>query len=131
MKDTVVDRFLWYVRFDTQSDPKSEVIPSTAGQTVFARELVEELKLIGLSEIELNQFGYITATLPSNTEKQVPVIGFIAHMDTSPDFTGYGVKPKIIQKYEGGDIVLDDKHDIILSTTIFPELQKYIGRNIC
>jgi tripeptide aminopeptidase len=130
MKNKVVDRFLWYVKFDTQSDPKSGTIPSTVGQTVFARELVEELKKIGLTDIDLDSNGYIMATLPSNINEPTPVVGFIAHVDTSPDFTGYGVSPRIVESYKGGDIVLDEEGDIILSTAVFPEIEKYKGQDI-
>jgi tripeptide aminopeptidase len=130
MKDNVVNRFLWYVKFDTQSDPNSGTTPSTAGQMVFARELVEELKKMDLKDIDLDANGYLMATLPSNIDEQVPVVGFIAHMDTSPDFTGYGVSPQVVKSYKGGDIVLDEKKDIILSATIFPELEKYKGQDL-
>ncbi len=129
MKSKVVDRFMWCVKFDTQSDPKSGTTPSTVGQMVFARELVEELKKIGLTDIDLDSNGYIMATLPSNLNEATPVVGFIAHMDTSPDFTGYGVCPKVVA-YKGGDIVLDEKDDIILSAAVFPEIEKYKGQNI-
>lgn len=130
MKNKVVDRFLWYVKFDTQSDPNSGTTPSTVGQMVFARELVEEMKKIGLTDIDLDSNGYIMATLPSNINEPTPVVGFIAHMDTSPDFTGYGVSPAIVKSYKGGDIVLNDKEDIILSAAVFPEIEKYKGQDI-
>jgi len=130
MRDKLVERFLRYVRFDTQSDPKSGTTPSTPGQMVFARELEKELRLIGLSEVEVDQNGYVTATLPSNVEKETPVIGFIAHMDTSPDFTGFDVCPKIIESYPGGDIILNSELNIILSAATFPEIENYTGQDI-
>lgn len=129
MKSKVVERFLWYVKFDTQSDPNSGTVPSTAGQMVFARELAEELGKIGLTDIDLDSNGYIMATLPSNISEQTPVVGFIAHMDTSPDFTGYGVSPRV-EPYKGGDIVLDEKENIILSASVFPEIEKYRGQDL-
>ena len=130
MKDKLVERFLRYVCFDTQSDPNSGVTPSTAGQMVFARELEKELRLIGLSEVEVDQNGYVTATLPANVEMESPIIGFIAHMDTSPDFAGFDVSPRIIESYPGGDIILNSEHNIILSATTFPEIENYKGQDI-
>ena len=122
MENKVVDRFLRYVQFDTQSDPRSGITPSTHGQMIFARELGEELKRIGLTEVEIDQNGYVTATLPSNNGSDSPVVGFIAHMDTSPDFTGKDVSPRIVKAYPGGDIVLDAEQNIILSSKVFPEI---------
>jgi tripeptide aminopeptidase len=130
MKDKVVKRFLRYVCYDTQSDPRTEVTPSTAGQMVFAQILSDELNQIGLTDVEVDQHGYIMAVLPSNTDEKIPVVGFIAHMDTSPDFTGKGVTPRIVEAYPGGDIVLDAANNIILSPSVFPEIEMYKGQDI-
>ena len=101
----LVDRFLKYVKFDTQSDELTNLTPSTPGQMVFAKELERELHAMGLSDISLDDNGYLFATLPANTDKPVPTVGFIAHMDTAPDMSGHDVKPRIV-KYEGEPIVL-------------------------
>ena len=126
----MVERFLRYVSFDTQSDTHSEVTPSTPGQMIFALKLGEELKQIGLTDIEVDHNGYLTATLPSNLEADSPVVGFISHMDTSPDFSGKDVSPRIIESYEGGDIVLDSEQNSILSSSIFPEIEMYKGQRL-
>ncbi len=130
MKEKVKDRFLRYVTYDTQSNPRTKVTPSTPGQMVFAKMLGEELKQIGMSEVEVDGNGYVMATLPSNDQKNAPVIGFIAHMDTSPDFTGNNVTPRIVESYPGGDIILDRDDSIIMSPSIFPELEAYKGQDI-
>ncbi len=127
---SVTDRFLEYVKIDTQSDESSETTPSTGKQFHLAKKLVDELKEIGLEEVNLDEFGYIMATLPANTDKKVPVIGFLAHMDTSPDMAGSGVNPRIHKKYDGSDIVLNDKDNVILSPNDFPELLFYKGHDI-
>ena len=127
---TVVDRFLKYVTFATQSDEESGITPSTSGQRVFAEALVKELKALGLEEISLDDNSYLMATLPSNMEdKEVPTIGFISHLDTSPDMSGEGVKPRIVS-YAGGDIVLNEAENIVLSPRMFPEMEQYIGQNL-
>ena len=108
----VLDRFLRYVTFDTQSSETTGVTPSTPGQRHFAEALVAELKAIGLEEISLDENGYLMATLPANTGQEVPVIGFIAHLDTSPDMSGKDVKPHIVS-YNGGDIVLNEAQRIV------------------
>ena len=118
---TVVDRFLKYVTFDTQSDDTTGTTPSTPGQRVFAEALVEELSALGLEDISLDDKSYLMATLPANTEKQVPVIGFIAHLDTSPDMSGKNVNPRIV-KYEGGNVILNNEENIVLSPEQFPEI---------
>ena len=100
----IVERFLKYVSFDTQSDENSGVTPSTSKQMVFAQYLKGELETLGLEEIELDENGYLYATLPANMDKEVPTIGFIAHMDTSPDMSGAGVTPRIVRNYDGSDI---------------------------
>ena len=130
MENQVVERFMRYVRYNTCSDSRSGITPSSAGQTEFAGILAEELRKIGLQEVEVDQWGYVYATLPSNTERAVPVIGFISHMDTSPDFTGAHVSPKIIYSYPGGDILLNKEKNIILSPTVFPELNAYVGQSL-
>lgn len=120
----VTDRFLKYVTFDTQSSEDTGTTPSTPGQRVFALALVKELEELGLEEITLDDNGYLMATLPANTTKNVPVIGFIAHLDTSPDMSGKDVKPRIVN-YKGGDIVLSPEENIVLSPLMFPELNDY------
>ena len=124
----LTQRFLKYVSFDTQSSDSSETTPSTPKQMIFAEYLRDELISIGLQDVELDANGYLYATLPSNTDKPVPTIGFIAHMDTSPDCSGKDVKPRIIEKYDGTDIVLSE--GIITSPKKFPELLQHIG-DIC
>jgi tripeptide aminopeptidase len=126
--EKVIERFLRYVRVYTTSDPESETFPSTARQLPFADQLADELRNIGLSEVERDANGYVTATLPSNADKQVPVIGFISHMDTSPDFSGENVNPQIVKNYRGQDLKLND--DVILKPSEFPELLKYIGQDL-
>ena len=127
---TVIDRFLKYVTFDTQSDENTGVTPSTEKQMVFAKYLKEELEKLGLEDISLDDNGYLFATLPANVDRPVPVIGFIAHMDTSPDMSGAGVKPRIVEKYDGKDIVLCNKDNIVLSPAQFPELLDHKGEDL-
>lgn len=126
---TVTDRFLKYVTFGTQSDENTGTTPSTPGQRVFAEALVKELEEIGLEEITLDDNSYLMATLPANTSKQVPAIGFIAHLDTSPDMSGEHVQPRIVA-YTGGEIVLCAEENIILSPRMFPELNDYNGQDL-
>lgn len=127
----VKDRFLRYVKFDTQSDELTNLTPSTPGQFVFARALEKELHELGLEDITLDENGYLMATLPANTDKyDVPVVGFIAHLDTSPDMSGKHVKPRIVEDYQGMDITLNEAENIILSPTEFPELLNYIGQDL-
>ena len=126
----LVERFLKYVSFDTQSDENSCVTPSSAKQMVFAQYLKNELEDLGLEEIELDEHGYLYATLPANTDKQVPTIGFIAHMDTSPDMSGANVTPRIVHKYDGLDIVLCEEESIILAPAQFPELLEHKGEDL-
>ena len=118
----LIDRFLHYVSLDTQSDELTNMTPSTPGQMKFARELAGELKRIGLSEITLDDNGYLMATLPANTDKDVPVIGFIAHLDTSPEMSGHHVSPRIVKSYDGNDIVLNAEKNIVLRPAESPEL---------
>lgn len=127
---TVIDRFLKYVTFDTQSDENTGVTPSTAKQMVFAKYLQQELQELGLEEISLDENGYLFATLPANIDRPVPVIGFIAHMDTSPDMSGENVRPRIVENYDGTDIVLCNKENIVLSPSQFPELLDHKGEDL-
>ena len=127
---TVVDRFLNYVKFDTQSDELTNLTPSTPGQMIFAQHLEKELQELGLTEISLDDNGYLMATLPANTDKDVPTIGFIAHLDTSPDMSGRHVKPRIVEKYAGGDITLNSEENVVLSPPQFPELNDYVGHDL-
>ena len=126
----VVDRFLQYVKFDTQSDELTNLTPSTPGQMIFARELEKELREMGLSNISLDDNGYLMATLPSNIDRKVPTVGFIAHLDTSPDMSGRHVSPRIVQGYDGGDIILNEAQEIVLSPNDFPELLDYKGQDL-
>ena len=127
---TLVERFLKYVSFDTQSSEETDVTPSTPGQMVFAQYLKEELETLGLQEVSLDDNGYLFATLPANTDAEVPVVGFIAHMDTSPDMSGKHVAPRIVNNYDGTDIVLCEKDNIILSPVQFPELLEHKGEDL-
>ncbi|MBQ8224321.1 MAG: peptidase T [Bacteroides sp.] len=127
---TLVERFLKYVSFDTQSSEESGVTPSTPKQMVFAKYLKEELEGLGLEDISLDDNGYLFATLPANTDKPLPTIGFIAHMDTSPDMSGKDVCPRIVENYDGTDIVLCADENIVLSTTRFPELLAHKGEDL-
>lgn len=126
----VVDRFIKYVKFDTESDTTSGKTPSTPGQLVLARELKAEMEQIGLEDISLDDNGYLMATLPANTDKQIPTIGFVAHMDTSPDLSGKNVSPRIEKDYKGGDIILNKEQNIILSPKDFPELLKFTDQDL-
>lgn len=126
----VVERFLNYVKFDTQSDELTNLTPSTPGQMIFAQALEKELKKMGLQNISLDENGYLMATLPSNIDKKVPTVGFIAHLDTSPDMSGRHVNPRIVENYDGGDIVLDEAAGIVLSPSDFPELTDYKGQSL-
>ncbi len=128
--EKLIDRFLKYVSFETTSDEESGVTPSTPGQMVLAKYLKEELENLGLQEVFLDENGYLYATLPANTSKQVPVVGFIAHMDTAPDMSGKNVTPRIVQNYDGGDIVLNAAESIVLSPAQFPELKNHVGEDL-
>ena len=126
----IVERFLKYVSFDTQSAEDAGKTPSTDKQLRLAEYLTEELKALGLTEVEMDANGYVYATLPANTDRPVPTIGFIAHMDTSPDCSGYNVKPRIVRDYDGSDLVLDAEAGIVSSPKKFPELLDHIGDDI-
>lgn len=126
----VTDRFLDFVKYDTQSDELTNMTPSSPGQMEFAKYLKTVLDGMGLEEVELDGNGYLYATLPSNTEKQVPTVGFIAHIDTSPDMSGRHVSPRIVKGYDGTDITLNEKEQVVLSPQEFPELLNYLGQDI-
>lgn len=126
----MIDRFLRYVRYETTSAEDAATTPSTPGQMAFARALEEELRSMGLEDITLDANGYLFATLPANVTRKVPTIGFIAHLDTSPDMSGAGVNPRIVRCYQGGDILLDGKEGIILSPMQFPELNDHLGEDL-
>ncbi len=125
---TITERFLNYTQFDTQSAEESQTVPSTPKQLVFAQYLKEELEREGLQEVEMDDKGYIYATLEANTQRQLPTIGFISHYDTSPDCSGAGIKPRIVEKYDGGDIQLNE--DMVLSPQKFPELLGHVGEDL-
>ena len=130
MKEKLLQRFLRYVSIDTQSDPTSESFPSTKKQFDLANLLVEELKELGLSDAHVDENCYVMATLPSNTDKEIPVIGFVAHVDTSPDMDGKDIKPQIIENYDGGDILLNQEKGMYLTVKDFPELSQYVGQTL-
>lgn len=130
MTDTVLDRFLRYVVIDTQSDAGSPTQPSTAKQKDLGRLLVDELLGIGVSDAHLDEHGYVYATIPSNTDKAVPVICFCSHMDTAPDFTGTNVRPKVLHNYDGGDIQLSGDRKQVIRVTENPALNDQIGNDI-
>lgn len=126
----VIEKFLKYVKIDTKSDEESNTVPSTSKQLVLAEELVKELKEMGMKDVSLDENGYIMATLPGNVGKSVPTIGFIAHMDTSPDMSGANVNPKIVENYDGEDIVLNEEQNIVLRVEESPELKEYVGKTL-
>ncbi|WP_430400523.1 peptidase T [Flavobacterium sp.] len=126
----IIDRFISYVTIDTESDPNSNTTPSTAKQWDLANKLVEELKSMGMQDVTIDENAYIMATLPSNVDHEVPTIGFVAHFDTTPDFTGANVNPQIIKNYDGKDIVLNAKQNIILSPSYFEDLLLYKGQTL-
>ncbi len=130
IKDRMLERFLKYVTFDTESCDDANVVPTTEGQFVFARFLEQELKAMGLSEVVLDEKGYLYATLPANCDKKMPVVGFIAHLDTSPDMSGKDVKPRVVEGYKGGDIVLCKEDGIVLKVADFPEVEEYKGDDV-
>lgn len=127
MKEQLKNRLITYAKIDTQSDENSPTTPSTEKQWDLLRLLENELKEIGMEEVELDENGYLFATLPANTAKDVPTIGFLAHVDTATDFTGANVKPQVVENYDGGDIVLNEELNIVLSPEQFPSLKNYVG----
>lgn len=126
----IIDRFIGYITIDTQSDPKSETTPSTEKQWVLASKLAKELEDIGMENVTLDDKAYVMATLPGNSDKKVPTIGFISHYDTSPDFTASNVSPKIIRDYDGKDIILNAEKNIVLSPDYFEDLLLYKGKTL-
>lgn len=130
IRNNMLQRFLNYVAFDTESNDNATCVPTTEGQFLFARFLEQELKNMGLQDVLLDEKGYLYATLPSNSSRELPTIGFISHVDTSPDMSGKNVKPRVVEKYAGGDIVLDDKENIVLSVVDFPEVENYKGHDL-
>ena len=124
----VEERFLEYVKINTKSDETTRVTPSTKGQLNLAKKLCNELKEIGLKDAKISEHGYVYATLEKNCNKDLPVIGFIAHMDTAPDYSGENVNPKIIENYDGEDIKLNDS--VVLSPKFSPELKEYVGKTL-
>lgn len=126
----LVNRFLRYVRIDTQSAEDAGVTPSTSGQMEFVKMLRDELEAMGLEEITLDEHGYLFATLPANTTRTLPTIGFIAHVDTSPDVSGKNVNPRVVENYNGTDIVLSAEDHTVLTTEEFPELLRYVGNDL-
>jgi tripeptide aminopeptidase len=128
--DKLIERFVKYIKIDSKSDPESTTTPSTEKQWNIARVLVEDLKEIGMQDVEIDEHAYVYATLPSNIDKEVPTIGFIAHFDTAPDYSGTNVNPQFIDSYDGGDIILNKEKGLILSPSYFPELKKYVGQPI-
>lgn len=130
MKDILVDRFIKYAKIDTKSDEESPNCPSSPKIMDFAKKLRDELIELGLEDVELDEHAYLYATLPANTDEEKDVLGLIAHMDTSPDMSGENVKPRIVEKYDGKDIVLNEEENIILSPNDFPELNDYVGDDL-
>lgn len=130
MKEIIKSRFLKYVAVDTQSDDSSQSFPSTEKQLVLLRMLRDELLSFGLTDVTMDEHGYVMATLPANNGKQGPAIGFVAHVDTSPDMPGNDIKPRIIENYNGGDVVLNEGLNIVLSPADFPEMKQYTGQTL-
>ncbi|WP_337099718.1 peptidase T [Paenibacillus sp. YIM B09110] len=130
MKSEIINRFVTYAKVDTQSNESYTSCPSTPGQLTLARMLVEELKTIGMQEITLDDNGYVMATLPANSDKPIPTIGFLAHVDTATELSGANVKPQVVEAYDGGDITLNDELRIVLSPSDFPELAGYKGQTL-
>lgn len=128
--EKVLDKFLRYVKYDTQSQEDVEAFPSTSKQLVLLKKISEEMKEIGMENVTMDKYGYVFASLPSNIEKEVPAIGFISHVDTSFEVSGENVKPQIVKNYDGGNIVLDKGLNIVLSPEEFPELKNYRGKDI-
>jgi len=130
MKDKLIARFIRYIKIETTSDPKSGLHPSTSSQLLFSKSLAKELEMIGLSEVSVDDKAYVMATLPSNIDKKIPVVGFIAHVDASPDFSGKNVNPRFVVGYNGEKIILNKELGIDLDPDVFPELLKYKGQTL-
>ena len=129
-REDLIKRFTSYITVDTESDPNSDTTPSTAKQWDLANALAKELTAIGMEDVSIDENAYIMATLPSNVDHEVPTIGFIAHFDTSPDFTGANVKPQIVENYNGEDIILNAEENIVLSPDYFEDLLMYKGQTL-
>lgn len=129
-KEALLKRFISYVTTYTESDPTSDTTPSTERQWDLARQLFDELKAMGMEDVTIDEHAYVMASLPSNVDHEVPVVGFIAHFDTTPDFTGKDVKPKIWKNYDGGDLLLNEEENIVLSPDYFEDLRQYKGQTI-
>ncbi len=127
---TVLERFLSYIKVETTSNEASNTCPSTPGQLTLGKQLVEELLELGIEDAHMDENGYIMATIESNIDSNVPTIGFIAHMDTAPDLTTKGISPRIIEKYDGNDIILNEEQNIILSPSTFPSMRNYVGQDL-
>jgi len=130
MKQTLQKRLIDYVKVDTKADMNNENCPSSPGQLILAKKLVEELKEIGMEDASVDEYGYVMATLPANTNKEVPTIGFLAHIDTAPDFTGKDVNPQVWNNYDGQDLILNEELNVVLSPKDFPNLKNYIGHDL-
>ena len=130
LQEKLTERLIRYAKINTQSDEAQDTTPTTSGQWTLAKLLVEELKEIGMKDVDIDNNGYVMATLPSNTDKDVPVIGFMAHVDTATDFTGENVQPQIWENYDGGDITLNKDQNVMMSTDEYPELKKYAGHTL-
>jgi len=128
--EKLIERFIKYIQIDSQSDPESDTTPSTEKQWNIARILADDLKEIGMQDVDLDENGYVYATLPSNIDKKVPTIGFIAHYDTAPDYSGANVNPQFFENYDGSDIVLNKDKGLVLSPSYFPELKNYVGETL-
>lgn len=130
MKQELIERFTSYVKVNTQSNDDSDTCPSTPGQLDLARLLVDELKALGMEEVTMDENGYVMATLPANTDKDIPTIGFLSHVDTATELSGEGVNPQLVKNYDGKDIVLNEAQGVVLSPKDFPELHNYIGHTL-
>src|SRR5690625_4181127 len=130
MKDQLIKRLTTYAKVDTQSNENSDTVPTTEGQRTLAEMLVQELKDIGMKDVTIDENSYVMATLPANTDKDVKMIGFLAHLDTATEVTGKNVNPQIVENYDGKDIVLNEEKEIVLSPKMFPQLQNYKGHTL-
>ncbi len=126
----ITERFMQYVQYNTQSGERSDTFPSTESQLAFGRVLADDLRAIGVQDVQQDAYGYVTGTIPATTEQTLPVVGFLAHMDTAPDFTADGVKPRLIEDYAGGDIVLNEEQQIITRVQDFPSLLNKVGKQL-
>lgn len=130
LKEDIIKRFTSYAKVNTQSNDDNPGCPSTPGQLTLLNQLVDELKALGMADVTIDANGYVMATLPANTDKNVPIVGFMSHVDTATDFTGDGVKPQLIENYDGEEIVLNKERNVVLSPDTFPELKRYVGHTL-